>query len=543
MEKERVLAEKDLYRLFLETTSPKLTTVAPTGLMDNSKDSLDGESVSISNLERKSKEVHHWSETTSTQSIHHESNSIIDVESDPAEVYNPPAVTLTNKKPYGKTESIKDLEKETLVKAFDSSGHTLLNKHYCLHTDCQDSIRSFKTLEAVQQHMSSKHKNDDVTSIDIHRKISMTSSLLGNPDFCGAMDRFNEKEFLVADDLLENCLSSTLSVLDQKTLEAFRYIIHDQLDPSSELCVGESYVENRPPSTFDEAIQCWASFISLSRNNHFPFIAKKHAEYFLSFSICDSMHPIFNHGKVRATNVANQTRSHLCSTSNISPDNIELQKVQSAWNDICNYDQTAPAVVNDEVMKMTGLIEIKRAFVNQYNLIRVAQKQDDTAASSYNVRFEGNPGTGKTTIARHYALFLQQLGVLPKESISIEVTAASLINKGVSYLEEQLEKIKKSEGGVLFIDEAYQLSEDKIAGTRILDFMLPHADSLDGEFGKLVWILAGYSKKMEKLFEHNEGLPSRFPQRFVFADYIRSELQSIFKRTHVIQRYTKVYKP
>ena len=90
-----------------------------------------------------------------------------------------------------------------------------------------------------------------------------------------------------------------------------------------------------------------------------------------------------------------------------------------------------------------------------------------------------------------------QLGVLPKESISIEVTAAPLINKGVSYLEEQLEKIKKSEGGVLFIDEAYQLSEDKIAGTRILDFMLPHADSLDGEFGKLVWILAGYSNKME----------------------------------------------
>ena len=49
----------------------------------------------------------------------------------------------------------------------------------------------------------------------------------------------------------------------------------------------------------------------------------------------------------------------------------------------------------------------------------------------------------------------------------------------------------------LFIDEAYQISEDKIAGTRILDFMLPHADSLDGEFGKLVWILAGYSNKME----------------------------------------------
>lgn len=86
---------------------------------------------------------------------------------------------------------------------------------------------------------------------------------------------------------------------------------------------------------------------------------------------------------------------------------------------------------------------------------------------------------------------------------------------------------------MIFIDEAYQLGgtnkNPNIAGTSILDYILPHAESLVGEYGKLVWIFAGYEKEMERLFLHNQGLPSRFPQRFVFVDYNESELQYIFR--------------
>lgn len=71
---------------------------------------------------------------------------------------------------------------------------------------------------------------------------------------------------------------------------------------------------------------------------------------------------------------------------------------------------------------------------------------------------------------------------------------------------------------MIFIDEAYQLGgtnkNPNIAGTSILDYILPHAESLVGEYGKLVWIFAGYEKEMERLFLHNQGLPSRFPQQF-----------------------------
>lgn len=80
----------------------------------------------------------------------------------------------------------------------------------------------------------------------------------------------------------------------------------------------------------------------------------------------------------------------------------------------------------------------------------------------------------------------------------------------------------------MFVDEAYQLVTDR-EGKKVLDFILPIAESLDSEYGPLVWIFAGYKKEMEKLFEHNVGLHSRFPHHFVFEDYSDDELQSIFE--------------
>jgi hypothetical protein len=79
------------------------------------------------------------------------------------------------------------------------------------------------------------------------------------------------------------------------------------------------------------------------------------------------------------------------------------------------------------------------------------------------------------------------------------------------------------------VDEAYQLASDR-EGKKVLDFILPLAESFESEeYGKIVWVFAGYKKEMEKLFEHNQELPSRFPIRFVFDDYKEEELQSIFE--------------
>lgn len=134
----------------------------------------------------------------------------------------------------------------------------------------------------------------------------------------------------------------------------------------------------------------------------------------------------------------------------------------------------------------------------------------------------------KTTIARHYGTFLQQLSVLPEGSRFEETGGAKLINDGISGLTDILEDVKKAGGGIVFVDEAYQLISDR-EGRKVLDFILPIAESLDSEYGPLVWVFAGYKKEMEKLFEHNVGLRSRFPHHFVFEDYTDEELRLIFE--------------
>ena len=409
--------------------------------------------------------------------------------------------------------------------------------------------------------------DDIIESIPLQVPLK-SNSLLLNADFCDAIDKFQEGLFLEADDVVENCFKTKQNKSNKVILNAFRYILHDSLDPSEkEWDEAQSYAKKmKKPKSFNDSILCWASFLSFASKNEFPSITKRIAELFLSYKDISSstVEGLLEIGRYRAKKAIDEARNKIQSPTSVKPSkDIEVEgTVQKDWINISKQDPNAPTVVN-EVLSMTGLNEIKQALIDQYNRIRIAQRQGDAAASSYNVRFEGNPGTGKsfflstnttsytvlflgtitfscqfislkifltgkTTIARHYSTFLQQLTVLPENSITFDVTAASLKNKGISYLEELLDKVKEAGGGVVFIDEAYQLGTDQIGG-KIIDFILPICESLDGQYGKLVWIFAGYPKEMEKLFEHNVGLPSRFPQRFIFIDYNAVQMESIFQ--------------
>jgi DNA replication protein DnaC len=183
-----------------------------------------------------------------------------------------------------------------------------------------------------------------------------------------------------------------------------------------------------------------------------------------------------------------------------------------------------------ELSGLTGLKLVKESFLKLFHLVDISMEQGISSISSYNIRFEGNPGTGKTTVAKIYAKFLQEVRILPESAITKIVTGAELLGKGVKGVESILDEIKTAKGGVVFLDEAYQLNP-KIdgAGRQVLDFILAHSERFeDPDYGKVVWIFAGYQKDMEKLFEHNPGLPSRFPYRFVFEDYSDAELLEIF---------------
>jgi Holliday junction resolvasome RuvABC ATP-dependent DNA helicase subunit len=133
---------------------------------------------------------------------------------------------------------------------------------------------------------------------------------------------------------------------------------------------------------------------------------------------------------------------------------------------------------------------------------------------------------GKTTVARLYAKFLASAGVLPGAAIK-ETTGSKLASDGIPTCKKLIEDVLVAGGGAIFIDEAYQLvSGTSFGGAQVLDFLLAEIENLTG---KIVFILAGYNKQMEKFFAHNPGTPSRFPHSFQFEDYEDIELRQILE--------------
>jgi hypothetical protein len=129
-------------------------------------------------------------------------------------------------------------------------------------------------------------------------------------------------------------------------------------------------------------------------------------------------------------------------------------------------------------------------------------------------------------VARLYAKFLTDVGVIPGSSFK-ETSGSSLANMGVNGSKKLLDDILNDGGGVLFIDEAYQLTSGHSPGGRaVLDHLLAEVENLTG---KVVFVLAGYSRQMEGFFAHNPGLPSRFPIEMGFADYSDDELLRILE--------------
>ncbi|KAK6526384.1 hypothetical protein TWF694_004981 [Orbilia ellipsospora] len=180
----------------------------------------------------------------------------------------------------------------------------------------------------------------------------------------------------------------------------------------------------------------------------------------------------------------------------------------------------------DSLMDMIGLESVKQEFLGIKAKVDAVVRQNASLNDErFGVALLGNPGTGKTTVARLYAKFLVEVGALPG-SYFHESSGSSLANDGVSACKKHIDKILEEGGGVFFIDEAYQLvSGNSFGGKAVLDYLLAEIENLTG---KIVFILAGYNKQMEAFFAHNPGIPSRVPKRMEFQDYNDKELQKIF---------------
>ncbi|KAJ8076334.1 hypothetical protein PM082_000755 [Marasmius tenuissimus] len=188
----------------------------------------------------------------------------------------------------------------------------------------------------------------------------------------------------------------------------------------------------------------------------------------------------------------------------------------------------------DALMELTGLEEVKEQVLKIKAKIDLAKRQGiDLKDERFNVVMLGNPGTGKTTVARLYAKFLFSVDALPGDHF-IETTGSRLGDGGVGGMKKHIEDVLKAGGGAIFVDEAYQLvSGTSMSGKEVLNFMLAE---MENNTGKLVFILAGYRKEMEKFFEHNPGIPSRVPYQLRFEDYSDEELLSMLRRL-VLKKY------
>ncbi|HWJ03152.1 MAG TPA: stage V sporulation protein K [Verrucomicrobiae bacterium] len=140
--------------------------------------------------------------------------------------------------------------------------------------------------------------------------------------------------------------------------------------------------------------------------------------------------------------------------------------------------------------------------------------------------FRGNPGTGKTTVARIVGRLFKEMGVLQKGHV-IEVERADLVGEYIGHTAQKTrEQTKRAQGGVLFIDEAYSLARggEKDFGKEAIDVLVK---AMEDNKENLILILAGYRDEMDWFLETNPGLRSRFPIHINFPDYNTEELLEI----------------
>lgn len=185
-----------------------------------------------------------------------------------------------------------------------------------------------------------------------------------------------------------------------------------------------------------------------------------------------------------------------------------------------------------ELDELVGLDKIKQNVKSLINLVKVRKLREENGlaspAVSLHLVFMGNPGTGKTTVARLIAQLYFAIGVLSKGQL-VEVDRSGLVAGFVGQTAiKTSEVIKKALGGVLFIDEAYALANGNAEndfGREAIETILKAMEDNRDDF---VVIVAGYEELMEKFINSNPGLESRFNRYFVFEDYNGSQLFEIF---------------
>jgi len=188
-----------------------------------------------------------------------------------------------------------------------------------------------------------------------------------------------------------------------------------------------------------------------------------------------------------------------------------------------------------ELENLTGLDAVKAEVKKRVQSVLSAQQAEEAGASrkgghnNLHLLFSGNPGTGKTTVARMLGRIYQHLGVLPRGNCLVECTRSNLVGQYQGHTAKLVqEKFKEAAGGVLFIDEAYALcrGDSDTFGHEAVDEIIAQ---MENNRDSIMVILAGYTKEMKEFLTTNPGFDSRIRNRIEFADYTADEMVQIFK--------------
>ena len=177
---------------------------------------------------------------------------------------------------------------------------------------------------------------------------------------------------------------------------------------------------------------------------------------------------------------------------------------------------------------IVGLDSVKKNVQSIINNIRIEKLRDpNKKIIPGHYVFQGNPGTGKTTIARILFDAFKELGLIEEEGKLVEVTRSDLVSSAIGGTAEKTTKVLNSAlGGILFIDEAYSLAgEGQDTGSEAIEAIVPFMENNKDRF---TLVVAGYTEDMIDFLDQNTGLKSRFDFTINFEDYTTQELIEIF---------------
>jgi stage V sporulation protein K len=240
----------------------------------------------------------------------------------------------------------------------------------------------------------------------------------------------------------------------------------------------------------------------------------------------DYMFRLLKVGRISCTEIIKSM-----STDESSPQYyIKNQKQQETLEDILT-----------ELESLIGLDDVKKLVreIQAYATIQKKRKEENLNSDPlvFHMIFKGNPGTGKTTVARIMGKIFNKIGILEKGHL-IEVERADLVGEYIGHTAQKArEQVKRAIGGILFIDEAYSLARggEKDFGKEAIDTLVK---AMEDNKENLILILAGYEDEMDYFISTNPGLKSRFPIKIEFRDYSINELTKIAEIMVKNRQYT-----